>query len=237
MTQTVLLIAAVRAELDETIERFRLRGDATVLTGQCNGAQVVAGVTGIGAERARDAMARLCDAYQPNLIISAGLSGGLNPLLKAGDLVEPRWVVNDEQQALRLNGGVPEFESNADVREQGATLLTTRVLADSVARKRELYETHRAAVVDMETYFLAQLAAERGVALRAVRAVSDPANMALPADVLDWVDESGQTRLGVVTASLMRQPRLVPEVMRLNRYVRVASANLAQHVARMVESL
>ena len=81
---------------------------------------------------------------------------------------------------------------------------TDRVLG-TVADKRIAAITG-AAGADMETGGVAQVAESAGVPWLALRAVADPASLALPPSVIGVLDDNGRVRAGALSAALLRHP-------------------------------
>jgi adenosylhomocysteine nucleosidase len=242
---TIAILAAVLDELTPVAQRLGLApagrpGHAFV--GRVGSADIVAMVTGIGPARAVAALDHIQLSHAPALLISAGFAGGLDPDLKAGDSPQFLWVIDDAGHAIKLTDGVPR-PSDAAMKDaplpggaDGPRLLTLDRIADTVAAKRELFARHRAAAVDMETYPLARRAAELNLPLRVVRAISDPADFALPAEVLQWVKPDGSTDTAAATRYALSHPLKVPMLMQLQKYVKLAGERLADRVAELLRT-
>jgi len=159
-------------------------------------------------ERLREAPAQL--------VIVAGLSGGLDPSLGAGDVILGTGVVGDGRDELRVDqpllDAVRQKLRSAGVRFIGARLLTIDAPAVSRAEKRDVWNAHGAAGVDMETYHVAAAAAECGVAWLALRAVVDPAGAALPAPLRRW---RGETDDATMLREILGRPKAWPATVRL----------------------
>jgi hypothetical protein len=79
--------------------------------------------------------------------------------------------------------------------------------------------------VEMENYWLAQVAAERGVPFVAVRAISDTLFQTSP-EGCSFVDERGETPMGQVALHAVRHPRSLVPLLRLAVNARRCTANL-----------
>lgn len=220
----VLLLAAVADEIQATIQQLKLARDDDTYVGRVSERDVIACVTGIGAEHALRRMGDLLDRHAIDRIIHLGFAGGLDPELKPGDLVTPSSVMLDTGEHIDL--AVP-----ADATP--TRLLTLDRIADSPKVKAELFAKHGAGIVDMESYHTAKLAAERGVPIHLLRAVSDPANMALPAAAIEWVKPDGTPDLSKAMAWVARHPFQAPALMKLQSHAKLA----ARHLANRVEAL
>lgn len=165
-------------------------------------------------------------------LASAGIAGGLDPALRAGDLVLPREVVGPEGVypvdplwhdglAGRLGGAI----------EQGR-LLGVDVTISSVAEKAALAKQHVACAVDMESHSVARVAAGAGLPFLAVRVVADPAGRAIPRAALKAVGPDGRIRPGAALAALMLRPWEILGCLRLAADERTALNRLRSVAAR-----
>lgn len=154
--------------------------------------------TGVGPEKAalrlREALNRLAGGSAegvPELILTIGYAGGIDPDLRLGDLVAVR-----NAREFRLNKQRPSWDEveafppvalvghehlaatagAARLRAFSGDALTSPYVLGNPAHKRLLHERFHAAIVDMETAALARVAAERGIPISAVRVISDEAS-------------------------------------------------------------
>ena len=143
--------------------------------------------SGGDADRA-EAQARAAIAAGASLLLSFGLAGGLDPHLRAGDLVAGTRVLDGgatdlaDCTTLTLPGAVA-----------GAVLGQDRPVTEP-QDKAALHQATGAAIVDMESHRLALVAAEAGVDLVVLRAVLDPAGQRLPPAALVGLGPDGRMR-------------------------------------------
>lgn len=177
-------------------------------------------VTGPGPTRAADAVRKLLGEQRVDRMALVGFAGGLDPRFKVADVVTPRTVIDDGGRTTQLFTGV-----------QGQTILTVSHIVASPEDKRRLFEQRRAAAVDMESFAVAQVAAERRVPLTVIRAISDPADEALPAESLHWITDDGQIDTGAVTRYLATHPWRLPAMLKLKANADAAGEALAAALA------
>ncbi|MGH9442492.1 MAG: hypothetical protein ACRD16_09470, partial [Thermoanaerobaculia bacterium] len=89
------------------------------------------------------------------------------------------------------------------------------------------------AAVDLETAFWSRAAAERGVPLLALRAISDAAREFLPPLLAECQEPGGPVRRASVAARMIFRPSAARQLLSLGRRVSAASESLA----RVVEAL
>jgi nucleoside phosphorylase len=173
----------------------------------------------------------LLQRHRPELLIVAGVCGGLDPSLAPGGLVLGRRVIAPNRserapqpamlaaarRALRA-GGVPYVLSG---------LLSVSRPAGTRRQKTALWNRYGAAGVDLETYGIAEAAEEHGVPWIALRAVLDPATAGLPSAVRDWHGEQDEQR---ILRHLAVRPYTWPAYARLAFQLRLALGALRRAV-------
>ena len=159
-------------------------------------------VTGAG-EAGERALADLLREHQPDTVLIAGLCGGLDPSLGPGHLILAREALDERGEGLQPPPTTVTSARRA-LRNEGlrfvcSRLVTVRAPVATPDAKRDLWNEHGAAGVDMETAAFARVAAEHGAGWMALRAVIDPAMMSLPGSLHDWDGERGElaTALGI----------------------------------------
>jgi adenosylhomocysteine nucleosidase len=220
------IVAALKAEA-KTLGSAQRHGHRLL---QLHGGALLA-VSGIGNEAATRAARSLVDAGAASLV-SWGVAGALDPLLRAGDLVLPREVIT--RDSLRFAASAAWRDAlAATLARLSATgfsvvdgvLLTTTTAIDSVEDKAEALRTTLAVAVDMESAAVAQVAAARALPFIAVRAIVDTAADRLPHAVLA-ASRAGQVQLWRLARELARSPREITALLRLARRYRVAERTL-----------
>ena len=179
---------------------------------------VLCAVSGARPGLAADGAHRLADRGC-RLLVSCGVSGGLDPNLPPGAVLRPS-AVSDGAERFPLafgDGGVIVAGSDVAVRTPRA--------------KAALRAQTGAAAVDMESRAVARVAAERGLPAAALRVVGDPADGLLPPFALDALDPAGRRRPWPAIAGLMRNPRWLRPLMRLKRDTDLALRALSAEVA------
>jgi adenosylhomocysteine nucleosidase len=113
---------------------------------------------------------------RPELVISTGFAGGLQPELSVGDLV------------LGVNYSDPHIADRLDLGPhwRRGKILTVPAIIEKAAEKRRLGEESGCLAADMESEHLARVCAGRGIPMLSVRCISDALNddMPVPAAVL-----------------------------------------------------
>ncbi|HKC25516.1 MAG TPA: hypothetical protein VKF32_12280 [Thermoanaerobaculia bacterium] len=227
------IVAALPEELAPLRRRLRaprraLAGGLEAVLGTLGGASVVTMMTGDGRRAAERGVETLLDAYEPEALIGIGVAGALTRDLSRGTLLAG--LVRDEDGVATA----PDPVWLARAREAGAragTLVTSREVLTSPARKSSLLATLGAsgpAAVDMESIFWARAAASRGVPWVVVRAISDRCDEELPEFLSRCVSPGGGVDRARVARHALRNPRVVPDLLRLKKRVSECAERLAQ---------
>lgn len=198
-----------RAEHDSRWFKF-CENDGTVLV--CGG---------IGAQPARRAAEAIISLYHPALIISAGFAGGLDPVLKIGEIFVPRYVI-DASDGSRTGSGSGE-----------GALLTFGSVADE-AQKAKLAAAFGAQAVDMEAAAVARCAEAHGVRFLACKAISDTSHSTLP-PIARFIAQDGGFRTAEFLAHVAVRPWLWPSVLRLQGNSAVAARKLSAALVEIRE--
>lgn len=180
-------------------------------------------LTDIGPTNAGKSVKDFLTHQSPQLVLTCGFAGGLDPALATGT------VVFDTRQP--------------DLRERllGAGALPVKFhcasrIAITAKEKRALRNSTGADAVEMESESIQSLCRERGIPCATVRAISDTANEDLPLDFNqlarhDWTMDYRQLALAVAKA-----PGTIPALLRLRRNCRVAAGRLAEVLVKIIAS-
>jgi adenosylhomocysteine nucleosidase len=181
------------------------------------------------AGRAAESVALRLRESHPSLLIIAGVCGGLDPSLGPGSLILGRRLLATGRRELTPDPDLLEAARRAlRVRRRtfvSSTLLSVAQPVGHAEEKRDIWNAHGAAGIDMETYEIAAAAEEQHVPWLALRAVLDPAAFVLPASVLAWRDEQSEQE---IVRRMLRRPLEWPAYVRLAIDMRRALRGLRQ---------
>jgi hopanoid-associated phosphorylase len=160
-------------------------------------------------------------------VLSFGLAAGLKPRLAPGTLVIPGQIIcgrhrypTDPHWSQNLRGALAESVSLPMAGVDAPLIRATD--------KAQLHAATGAAAADMESHVAARLAARAGRPFAALRVISDPAELALPHAAVIGMRPDGRVNLAAVLASLLRNPRQLPDLARIAIDVRRAMQVLAR---------
>jgi hopanoid-associated phosphorylase len=174
------------------------------------GVQVVCRTAGKELEEIADTAVR--QGYRG--LISFGVAGGLASHLRAGD-----WVVASsirEAQTVRATDAVwsRKLLGLIDGAIHAPILGVDSPVAEP-AKKRELYRTTGAAVVDMESHIVARVADQHKLAFAALRVVVDPAHRTVPPAALINMRPDGRPNVPAMLRNIAARPSQLSRLARI----------------------
>ena len=194
---TVAYLAAFSFELRPFVRRWPVRRPVSLplayaCVGQWQGHDSVAVAGGMGFRAAARAARIVMERFRPDLILSIGSCGGLDPELSRGEVVTGAGVVcpaTGQRFPAAWQSG------------QAVEIVSQDRIATCAAEKFALRRWGQ--VVEMEAYAVAQVASEKGVGMGCIKVVLDTATEGLRLDLNQARDETG----GI---SITRLLRLLP---------------------------
>ena len=235
---TIGVVAALRAEA-----RVLTRMADRMMQGLPAKGKIVVRQSGIGLRAARRQAEYLADMCE--LLVSFGVSGGLYPALKTGDLILADRVLawntelslttakrrNDKLDPYKLSQtqALPvSFRADARLIDYIAKKFQENVIhfyqgpilcsPEPISTSASKLAAHRltgALAVDMESRAVCEVAAEAGLPFFCLRAVCDPAGQTVAGALLAAIDEHGNPRIGYLLAHLVRHPWFLQDVIRM----------------------
>ncbi len=180
-------------------------------------------ITGIGRQNAGKSVRSFLAASSPELVLTCGFAGGLNPDLKLGEVVFELSTHNIQLSTRLLAAGA-----------KPATFFCADRIATTVAEKARLrYET-RADAVEMESAAIHIVCAERGIPCATVRVISDPASEDLPLDFNALARPDKSLDFGKLFLTIAKSPGKIGVLMELHKKTSFAAQQLADVLAKVV---
>ena len=174
------------------------------------GVQVVCRTAGKELEEIADTAVR--QGYRG--LISFGVAGGLASHLRAGD-----WVVASsirEAQTVRATDAVWSRKLLGLIDGAiHAPILGVDFPVAEPEKKRELYRTTGAAVVDMESHVVARVADQHKLAFAALRVVVDPAHRTVPPAALINMRPDGRPNVPAMLRNIAARPSQLSRLARI----------------------
>ncbi len=235
----LVLVCALRREGVPFLRLVRERTRSVIdgcptVRGHVDGTPVSVVLSGVGKERAQAAARLAIDRLHANALLSIGFAGSASPAGRAGDL-----VLGDRVLRIGLGG---DTESQVESDRQWSSAVGGALRAKGIAAHRgalatvpealgprakgRVGEATGAVAVDMESYWVGEVADQAGVTFLAVRAISDEMDDALPA-FHRFADGMGELRPAAALAYFATHPGQWRPTARLAAKVRLASESLS----------
>jgi adenosylhomocysteine nucleosidase len=248
----ILLLGAFAQEIDGLrrqldVEEVITGQDYKLYRGSYENRDILLVQTGMGKERAEIATKSVLARYPVTAVVSLGFAGGLNPELEIGDVVLCSTL-------YRKNGSGQEdpkaepYTSDADLISLASecpddieadcligSCVTVLELDTDPQKQQELAETYQADVVEMESYWIAKIASDRGIPFIAVRAMSDRGSDVQPFEEILAPDGSLLWQEAVVSFTI--HPHYLIKVFNLYLQVRVAHRNMTACVLHLLDRM
>jgi len=173
-------------------------------------------VTGMGRKNSERALLQSLPKSLPDLVLTCGFAGALDPRLKIGDVVFEVDAESRLAPTLQEAGAAPAKFHCA-----------TRV-ATTIAEKTALRKSTGADVVEMESAFIRQLCREKKIPSATIRAISDSALDDLPLDFNEFMTDDDTLSFSKLGVALMKSPGKIPQLMQLQKNARLAAQKLAE---------
>ncbi len=223
--------------------------DVLFYQGEMNGLPLTLVQSGIGRDNAIKATCCLLESTRVDLLISAGVAGGIRRGLNVGDLVVAESVGYSKQSdfdcaALRLESEfickkeivqlARQINNNLESKLHFGKLLTVDKIISQASTKRGIGEQNSFLAVEMESAAVAEVAYEKGVGFAAIRSISDDIDDDLHLDYDNIISDDGKVKVASIALSVLRNPQRLALLSRLNRQTKSAAKNLASFMSRLV---
>lgn len=171
-------------------------------------------VSGMGKANAAKALRKYLSNHTPQIVLTCGFAGGLNPALEHCALVydtDPQFPLLDKLNRTSASAGT--FHCADKI------LVTT-------SEKQNCFTQTRADAVEMESDVMRNICREHGIPSATFRVISDTATENIPLDFNQLVDADQKMQWGKLAFTLLRSPGKIPELMRFQKRVQAAAKNL-----------
>jgi adenosylhomocysteine nucleosidase len=178
-------------------------------------------VTGMGKLNAESAVRSFFEQQKPNLVLTCGFAGGLDPELTLGT------VVFEENQGGDL-GTVLEKLCAKRVK----FFCASRMII-TPAEKRSLREKTGADAVEMESGSIRALCSERHIPCATVRVISDTAGEELPLDFNRFMAPDNSISYARLGLAVLKSPGKFPQMLSFHK----RTTRVAEKLARVLKDV
>ena len=203
-------------------------------------------ITGIGRRNAEKSLREFLATHSPELVLTCGFAGGLNPDLKTGDVVfdlpDRRGEFHEPQTEIESGArGTRPSESSSPLREKllaagakPAEFFCADRIATTVAEKKKLRAETGADAVEMESAAIHAVCRERGIPCATVRVISDTASEDLPLDFNALTKSDKNLDYGKLVWAIAGSPGKIGALLKLRKQTRFAAERLAQVLEKII---
>lgn len=173
-------------------------------------------------ERAVAAALFAMQHFKVTALVSFGLAGGTSPLAERGHLIMATEIISaaglGKTVAVdpKLQSCLMEAGHKGRIPCHAGPMVTVGKVISSPQEKAFIGSQYRALGLDMESYFLGRLAAEKKLPFGVARAIFDPVEMPI-----DFPEE-----IGIDPKKIWKHPRLWSSLPKLTRQFHAASCSL-----------
>lgn len=181
-------------------------------------------ITGIGRANAEKSVREFLSKNSPQLVLTCGFAGGLNPDLKIGGVI---FEIHDPHSAIENK--LPAAGAKA------ATFHCADRIATTAAEKKLLRKQTGADAVEMESAAIHAVCAEKKIPCATVRVISDSAHEDLPLDFNTLAKPDKNLDFGKLFFAIARSPGKIPQLMALQKKTKFAAQQLAAVLEKVVQ--
>jgi len=180
-------------------------------------------------------------SYEPDLVLTCGFAGGLNPDLKLGDVVFEFSSSSSRGDEAQIKTGekleptdVGCYEKLLAAGAKPAKIFCADRIATTMAEKKKLREETGADAVEMESGVIHAVCAGQGIPCATVRVISDTAGEDLPLDFNALSKPDKNLDFGKLFLAIARSPGKIGALMELRRKTRFAAEQLSTVLAKLI---
>ena len=243
MNKITAILAAVSEEtagikhLMNIANRIRL-GKSEAWLGKWQGKNIVLVRTGVGKQRAAEAVLKTIEQFSPDRLLSIGYAGGLVSELQVSDLIIAERVVDVEssaeflpdQQWLQLAQNISVSENYKVI---SGKLVTANKVIHSPLDKKEFGERLSAHAVEMETSAIAKVAMDKNLPFLSVRAISDSVEQEI-LDSSSFLRRDGEISKLKAGWYVLTHPSSIASALSLRSQTQLATRTMTEFVLHLL---
>ncbi len=250
----IAVLCAIRQEISPLVacmnvsKKFDI-DEIPFCQGDMNGLPLTLVQGGIGRENAIKATSCLLESMKVDLLISAGVAGGIRQGLNVGDLVVAESVGYSKQsdfdcEELQLES---EYVCKKEIVQLArqisialeskihfGNLLTVDKVISQASTKRRIGEHNSFLAVEMESAAVAEIACKKGVEFAAIRSISDDIEDDLHLDYDNIISDEGKVKVTGLALEVLKNPQKLELLRRLNKQTKIAAKSLAHFMSKLI---
>jgi adenosylhomocysteine nucleosidase len=210
---------------------FALKEEAKPFVRTVASSRVRTLLTGIGRKNAERAFRAALAESRPNLVLTCGFAGGLNPKLTHGEVLFELCRSRGDETQTEIESETPHVVSydkliSAGARE-GKFHCSDHVVV-TAEEKWALWQKTGADAVEMESEIIRAVCREQGIPSATVRVISDIAGEDLPLDFNALMTPAMRIDSGKLALAILRSPGKIGALLRLQKQTKLAAHKLSE---------
>jgi len=198
-------------------------------------------LTGIGRQNAEKSLREFLATHSPNLVLTCGFAGGLNPDLKLGEVIFEIIPGSNRRESAQTKSGedlepthVGCYEKLLASGAKPAKFFCADRVATTTAEKKKLRDETGADAVEMESAAIHAVCAEKHIPCVTVRVISDTADEDLPLDFNALTKPDKNLDYGKLAWAIAKSPGKIGALMELEKKTKFAAERLAEVLAKII---
>ena len=183
-------------------------------------------IVGIGRQNAGKSLRRFLESCSPELVLTCGFAGGLNPELKLGD------IIYESGKRKAESGNLEERLLAAGAKP--AKIFCADRIATTAMEKWQLCVDTGADAVEMESAAIHAVCAEKNISCVTVRVISDTAHEDLPLDFNALSKPDRSIDFGKLAWAIAKSPGKIGALMKLQKKTSFAAKQLAAVLEKII---
>ena len=190
--------------------------------------------SGMGPQRAAQATLAVLDTFHPLLLVSVGVAGAVYPDLAIGDMITAwntclldKGTLGQVMPLAHLSQAAWQAVAQALQRRRASLFSGIAVSTRGAQLTQEQPEQLTNPILEMETVGIAEVAAQQGIPLLSLRAISDGPRAPIPFDLEAMMDEQYNLRTAKILRTILGHPQMLPQLIRMGRNTNLAAENAA----------
>lgn len=250
----IAVLCAIRQEISPLVACMNVHkkfdiDEVLFFQGHLNGLPLALVQGGVGRKNAVKATNCLLKSIKVDLLISAGVAGGIRHGLKVGDLVVAESVGHSNQsdfdgEELQLESDfvcqkevvrlARQLSNRLGTKCHFGNLLTVDKVISHASTKKRIGEQNSFVAVEMESAAVAEIAYRKGVEFAAIRSISDDIDDNLHLDYDSIMSDEGKVKVTSVALEVMKNPKKLALLRRLNKQTKIAAKSLAFFMSELI---
>jgi len=198
-------------------------------------------ITGIGRKNAEKSLREFLATHSPELVLTCGFAGGLNPDLKLGEVVFEIFPRSSRRESAQTEIGNQLEPTHVGCYDKLITAGANPVkfycadrITTTVDEKKKMRAESGVDAVEMESEAIHTVCHERGIPCATVRVISDTANEDLPLDFNALAKPDMNLDFGKLAWAIARSPGKIGALLKLQKKTGFAAKRLAVVLGKII---